>query len=248
MPETAETEPKTEPVTEPEPKAEPETVPTARLKAEIDKTTAAEERAKVAEEKADMAMGQVRLAQANPPAPAKPQKGFVEGIMDKHFPDPEDTVVSKEQMANCLNDLTTHFGSVISNMQVMQNSPNYSEVVTKYFPNVVKNDSVMAQMFQSLQAISPAHATKFAYTLSIQTPEYKKDHTKVEAPEVTAANEAAKEAAAAALKAAEQPGSASAVGGAGAIDLTAQVNELSKDPEAWDKATDNFIRTGKFET
>jgi len=214
-------------------------VPQARLTEAMDK-------AKAAEEKAEIAMSQLRLQNANQPQQpeAKPQEHFVKAIIKRHFTD-DDDVAGRDQLEACLRDLSDYFGSVISNMQVMQTSPNYNQVVGKYFPNVVKNDPAMARAFNMLQSQNPALASQFAYKICTLSPEYIKDNTKKEEaeepPEKKAADAAAKAAVDAAIKASQQPGSASSVGGAGAMDLTAQVNELSKDPDKFDKWTEDVI-------
>lgn len=221
-----------------------EMVPKARLDEALNKI-------KDVEERAELAMSQLRLQHANTPAvtqPTGPQKNIVDTIIERHFEE-EDTVAGKDQVKACLKDLAGYFGQVVSSIQVMQSSPNYQEVVNKYFPDVVKSDPSMARAFQALQTQSPALASQFAYKLCVTSPQYLKDQDQknkptVKPPESQAANanaEAVKAAADAAIKAAQQPGSASSVGGSGTMDLIAQVNELSKDPEKFDQWTDDVI-------
>jgi len=166
----------------------------------------------------ELLQNQLKLIQANLPgqqqAQAQQQADLATQVLGDLFEE-DDTIVSKDQLAQAINRLGGLVNSSISAVSARSKHTDLDEVVTKYLPDVINNNPALTQAIQA----AGAHAPLLAYELAKTNPKFAQDKVS-STPEAQAAAQAA-------LRAAKTPGSASSVSSPGSVSKASQIANMT---------------------
>lgn len=139
-----------------------------------------------------------RRMQQPPPSPSEPT------------PDTQD-VVTFGDLNKVAGKFQNEIRATLNEMQMSRRYPDYDEVVRKYLPNVIGNNSKMKATLESSQDFD------MAYTLAKSSDEYRKDHQQKK--KSTDAERI--------LSNSEQSGNLSSVGGTSPISMVKRYRDMS---------------------